>query len=412
MVNRSLAIVFFSRGYNALIQILSLLFLSNILSLNELGIYAGFTIILGYFTKLGDFSMMSHLMRKISIVQKKYQTIILYQNWIYLLITVPLAGLLSLPIFNYDLIKWDYSIYFIFLLILNCYSLQLENFAVATKRPFIATFSVSLRNLWIPALIFLKILLNINFSLSTIFLMMICAEIVSILYCLFKNEQININPKALYSFDNNLFKETLRGGFIHSVINLSSLLLISNQRIFLEIFGKSSDLGIFQFYYFIATGMPNLLEATLYSFLLPNLILKNTNNINNKIKIAKKEKLFLFSTSSFFLVLIFFLIDFIIDFTGKGELRDFKNIYLFVSLYAIFHLNYRITFINFYSAKKDFFLLKSQFINLSLTLMVSFICVKLFNIYGAAFSLLFSSIFENILIRILNRFDNKKLITS
>ena len=90
---------FLLRGFNSLIQIISVLFISKNLSLSQFGIYSGFIIILGYFTQLGGFSLMSSHIRKVSIVKMKSQTQILYQIWLYLLITIPIAAFLSLPFF-------------------------------------------------------------------------------------------------------------------------------------------------------------------------------------------------------------------------------------------------------------------------------------------------------------------------
>ena len=64
------AVAFFIRGYNALIQVVFLLFISKVLSLTQFGIYSGFIILLGYFSQIGRFSMMSHLLRKISTSSK------------------------------------------------------------------------------------------------------------------------------------------------------------------------------------------------------------------------------------------------------------------------------------------------------------------------------------------------------
>ena len=407
MVKKSILIAFFIRCFNALIQIFSVLFLSKNLSLNEFGIYTGFIIILGYFHQLGRFGMMEYLTRKISIIKKKYQTEILYQIWLYMIITTLFAAVFSLPFLRYEIINGNYYIYFITLLFLGCFSLQLENFAIATRRALVATFNVTLRNIWIPILIIFKILFEVNYSLNTIFVMMILSEILSIMYILQKNEVIKINPHKFYKFDFDLFKNTIKGGFLYSIINLSTLLIISNQRIFLEFFGNSQDVGIFQFFFLISTGIPNLLETTLYTFLLPNLISKNKYNKNKKIFISFKERFYLLFSSAIFLVLIFFMLDSIIYFIGKDELINFKNIYYLVSIYALFHINFRIKFTNLYSAKKDYLLLKSQLITLSLTLIFSYIFVRQFNIYGAAISLIFSCFIENISINIngLNKKD-------
>jgi hypothetical protein len=147
-----------------------------------------------------------------------------------------------------------------------------------------ATFNITLRNIWIPILILSRLFFNIEVTLDIIFKTMICSELIAIIYNFINNHISGINPKKIYLFDKNLFKETIKGSFIITLIFLCTLFILSNQRILLELFGESSDVGIFQFYYFIATGIPNLLEATLYSFLLPNLVFKNKDNLKGKIK--------------------------------------------------------------------------------------------------------------------------------
>ena len=77
--------------------------------------------------------MMSHLLRKISTSSKSQQTEILYQNWLFL-ITIPIACLISVPLFLYGFISNNLFIYFISLLFLTCFSAQLENFAMGTRR--------------------------------------------------------------------------------------------------------------------------------------------------------------------------------------------------------------------------------------------------------------------------------------
>ena len=77
-----------------------------------------------------------------------------------------------------------------------------------------------------------------------------------------------------------------------------------------------------------------------------DVILKNKDNLKNKIKISLKEKFSLFAASSFSLIIIFFFIDFIITFVGKPELGNFRNIYFYVSVYALLHINFRIKFMN------------------------------------------------------------------
>ncbi len=61
---------------------------------------------------------------------------------------------------------------------------------------------------------------------------------------------------------------------------------------------------------------------------------------------------------------------------------------------------------NFYSAKKDYLLLKSQIINLFVAFIISFIFVKYFNINGAAISLIFTGIFENLILKVIT--SNKR----
>ncbi len=403
------AIAFFIRVYNSLIQVIFLLFISKVLTLTQFGIYSGFIIFLGYFTQIGRFSIMSHLLRKISTSNKSNQIKILYQNWLFFLITIPIACLISLPLFKLGFISNNFFVYFILLVFLTCFSTQLENFAMGTRRPLISTLNITLRNLWMPVLIIFKLVFKNEINLDIIFRLMISSEIISISFNLIMNQYIGLNPKKIYPFDIKLFKESIKIGFVHTIINVSSLLFVSNQRIFLELFSQSSDVGIFQFYFFICTGIPNLLEATLYSFLLPNLIVKNQPKQNQIIKSSFKEKFYLLSFSSLFLLITYYLIDFIILFTGKSELLDFKNNYLFIAIYALLHINFRIKFMNLYSANRDYTLLMVQLINTSFSILVSFLLVRNFNILGASISLVIAGLFENFMINLnLNQLKLKK----
>lgn len=391
MLNKALVIGFL-RLLTGVAQFAIILFVTRVFSLSDVGQYSLFVIFVGYFSLLAGLSFYTHVMREMATRPSKEWPYLLVQQWWFVCISLVSFVTFAFLILRAGWLDFQHASYFFIIFPLVVVNLLHENFLVGSGHPIFASLGLFLRSFWIfPVALFNALnpgLLDISFVYSSWLL----AEGLTVFLTLGLFYQLELLPRQL-RVDWSWIIIGVKVGFRYTCLGLLLLLTVSVQRVVLGQTHGNEVVGVFHFFFVISVFLPNLLEATLFSVLLPKIIAKQQSNGGDSLH-WPDPRIFglLVGGGGVGLVIIWMLTPFLFNFLGKPELYEFKQVFYFTATYALLYSTSRIFHYQFYAAGRDKLLLKINLIACTGACFVALLLVPRTGLAGATWSLLIAGV--------------------
>lgn len=192
-----------------------------------------------------------------------------------------------------------------------------------------------------------------------------------------------------------IFSKTLVYGAPLAIYSAMGIVTIYSSRLFIETYLSLGLLGIFGFFNII-TNQINGLWSSFNKAWTPEVFAK----INNEGSTG-----FVFETVNFvvfiYLCLLFFVVFigklFLFEYIFQSEYVTYINVFIILLFYPLITSIYTILYPLFYFVDRTVLIMKISILVAILSLLITWLLTKKFGLYGAAFSLVISSLFNLIL---------------
>lgn len=331
-----------------------ILFLTVHLSLNSLGVYALFTLALGYMSQLAGFNFNTYLQRELgSQPQAKWPGLLL-QQWRFLLVSLAAAYAASSVMFSLDFIPTEYAAHFCGILLLTVLNGQFENFMVGAGRPVMATVNLLLRSAWIVPLFLVAMLGSSGLTLHTVFVSWFLAELLALLLVVGRLWRLGLLPKHWEPADTSWIVRGAKTGAQYTMWALLLLFIVSVQRIVLGRSHSDEQVGIFHFFFVIAVFGPNLLEASLYAVIIPRLIARHQPSTGRGLSFPDRMPfVVLVGGGGMGLAVVAVVLPLGLAHFGKDELLEHREVFYYTAAYALLYTAARVFHYQLYASRSD-----------------------------------------------------------
>lgn len=302
---------------------------------------------------------------------------------------------LLLFVFQFEIIAWEYLIWFYLLLILDHFSQELYRILLVFKKPVIASALFFIKvGLWIFPLFLLWILGYEDFmNIKSILKFWTLFEIISIIFGLYFFKKLPFTIDFKEKIDWSWLKKGVFisfpffvGTIASNVIEFSDLYMIQ------AYFGEQGDFqyGIYGFF----VGMGNIVQMFVQSAILivfaPKLIESFAKDkLDYKTMHLKMSKQNILASIGIAVIVFIFLLP-LVKFIEKVEIEQHYNlIYLLVGAKVLFNFS-MIYHYHLYVRHKDKLIVLTMIMAAIINLGLNYVMIPLYGIYGAAIATLLS----------------------
>ncbi len=317
--------------------------LAKLLSPTELGLFGLMLASISFCVLLVGADFYTYSQRELlALVPEKWSYVVQQQIYaqliLYLIFSLPLV-----LIFFFDLLNWQYAMWFFLLLLIEHISQEMIRLLIAMQKQVVASIVLFFRmGFWV---IFALPLMAINSELNnldTIFISWFLGGVISIIIGTFYiTKAIPIWVKV--SMDINWIKKGFKVGGLFLLATLCFRGLLTFDRYAVEYLANPEMVGVYFFYIGIILGTYNFLEPAVFSFLYPRML-----QAHHSLDIKKFNKVLLelkISTVLISVVLgitIYVLTPIAINWVGKAVYEQYlPHLYIFILIglvYAIGHI--------------------------------------------------------------------------
>ena len=382
------------RGLSMGARFLLILYLGKFFSLDDLGFYGIFfsTVTLSFFLLGLDFYGYSN--RETLYARVEDRLSVLRAQLIFYLVTYAVFLLPLSLIFFYDVLPFEYIVFFYVILILEHLSQELYRIFTMLSYPIFANWLLFLRSgIWVYLIILgWTILPNNTYSMSVILWGWAIGAGVSVIIGFIKIFQLH-KGYELKSMDLKWFIDGIKISALYFSSTIALKIIEFSSRYMLEYWGSLREVGIFTFYNQIA-NMINVVIFTLFIMVVyPKLVLLvNQNNIRELLQVKRNmmNKILIYSSSLAILLII--IIKPILYLINKSDFFDEINTFYILILSNII-LNVSLVYhYVLYAFRKDFSLFISTAIGAAANILLNIILIQGFGLIGAAVAALLSYI--------------------
>lgn len=374
-------------------QFSTVLYITGLLTLSDLGVYSLFVIVLGYASQLAGFSFSTFLIRELGAHPPSMWPVLLAQQLrflagSYLLAAAVAAAAIALGVATPGLVAA-----FGILLLLTLANSAFENYMVGAGHPLPAALNVLLRALWIVPLVALSMSGWLEPSLPAVLLVWMAGELCAVLAIGLQIRRRGLFPELWHPADRAWIRRGLVVGARHTLLALLLLVTISVQRVVLGQFHTSDQVGIFHFFFAISVFIPNLLEASAYALLLPRIIQRH--------HVAGRGQLFapdprvllsLVGVGGVGIVVVAFLLPHLLPLLGKSELAEYRYLLWFTGPYALMYTSARVFHYQLYAGHRDQTLIKVCGVACAVACVASVGLIPGYGLPGAALALVVAGV--------------------
>lgn len=391
-LSRQFIVIGLLRLVTGMAQFGVILFLAAALSLTSLGVYAFFTVFLGYFSQVAGFNFNTYLQREQGCNPVEAWPGLLMQQWRFLGCSLGLALVGVVPLFYFDFLAIGYAPYFLGILVLTVLNAQCENFMVGAGRPVSATCNLLLRSVWIAPLFAFGWRQPGSLTLHAVFGAWMLAELVALVVLLVRMGLLGYLPRRWYPTDAAWIRAGVKVGAQYTVWALLLLLTVSIQRVVLSRSHTEEDVGIFHFFYVISVFLPNLLEASLYAILLPKLIAGHHAGGGHAGFPPRLPFAVLVGGGGLGLLVVWLLLPFGLALLQKRELLQHQHLFVYTAIYALLYTTARIFHYQLYVSHRDRALGLAYLRAALVAGVASLVLIPAYGLDGAAISLVISGL--------------------
>lgn len=369
------------------LQFSIVLYITGSLSLEDLGEYSVFVIVLGYFSQLAGFSFSTFLIRELGANGSDRWPVLLLQQLRFLSASYLIA--LAMGVFAVslglapDAHMWVFGV----LLLLALLNGAFENYMVGAGYPLPAALNVLLRAGWIVPLACGSFLDWIEPRLDSVLIIWTVGETLAAAVVLTQIRRKGLFPRILYPIDREWIARGCRVGLRHTTLGILLLVTMSIQRVVLGRFHPEDQVGIFHFYFVISVFVPNLLEASLYALILPRLIRQHQEHAGCLPFPNVKLFLLLIGVGGAGLLTVAAVLPHLLPMLGKSDLLDYRYLLLFTGPYALMYTSARVFHYQLYAGHRDDALVRACGAACAVACAASFLLIPRYGLDGAAASL-------------------------
>lgn len=372
-------------------QLAGTLYLTARLPLSELGVYALFTICLGYATQFAGFGFNAYLVREVARGPRERWSWFLWQHWLFLAFSVSVVALMATTAAGFQLMAGESTGIFCVLVALGALNNQLENFMVAISRPISSTVNQLLRSAWVLPLLFWGG--PGELSVIDVYLALALAEALAGSLMLLRLWQIGVLPKGSLRVDGGWVRNGVVTGGRYTILSLSLLISITVQRVVLGTSHGEYAVGVFQFYYWIVSFPQSLIESTMYAIITPAIIAKNATRPEKARRPPERERfVLLLGGGALSLVGVFIMLPYAAQVIGRSELLEERHLFPFMGVYALAYAGYRIFFHQHYAQGGDRFLMWAHLLGAAGAVILSCLLIPVYGLLGAAISMALTAV--------------------
>lgn len=306
-----------------------------------------------------------------------------------------------------ELIDKNMVLILFFLTISDHLSQELFRIFIAIEKVVLANILFFLRTgawSW-PVAIYIFFKSNTKFDLLDVLLVWLIFSIISVIFGVLSIPDIkNFNKEKINK--KWLFKGLKAGLFLFSGTVFLKIMEYSD-RYFISYFLGNKDLGIYSFYFQFSNLLSIILFTLFISYAYPK-ILKNVyyKDVIELEKTKKKLVSNIVFTSVLFFFFAVFALPYLLQVVGKDDLTSNLGVmYVLILSTFVFNLSFFSHFV-LIADEKDKLIVKSSLVACLINLTLSFTLLPVVGIYGAAISLLLSSVF----MFLLKKYYEKRII--
>ena len=306
-----------------------------------------------------------------------------------------------------ELIDKNMVLILFFLTISDHLSQELFRIFIAIEKVVLANILFFLRTgawAW-PVAIYIFFKSNTKFDLLDVLLVWLIFSIISVIFGVLSIPDIkNFNKEKINK--KWLFKGLKAGLFLFSGTVFLKIMEYSD-RYFISYFLGNKDLGIYSFYFQFSNLLSIILFTLFVSYAYPK-ILKNVycKDVIELEKTKKKLVSNIVFTSVLFFFFAVFALPYLLQVVGKDDLTSNLGVmYVLILSTFVFNLSFFSHFV-LIADEKDKLIVKSSLVACLINLTLSFTLLPVVGIYGAAISLLLSSVF----MFLLKKYYEKRII--
>lgn len=397
-------------------KFLLILYISKILSLEELGIYNIFTATVAWSVFLLGFEFHWFTTREIVGEDKSKISRFIFSQFIFHLFGMILIPIIVAVVFFLGFIPSSFLLFFVLITLFDQLSQEGTRILIALNEPQISNLIFFVKHgLWIYILFgFMSIgILDINLNIILFFWFIFL--LIGFIIVIYNFNKLELLRRDNLKFDFEWIKLGMKTSWPFLLATISSLIIDYSNRYFIDFFLGKESVGIYAFYYGIASIPVTLITSVFVAQNSPRLIEVYKYDGDNVGK--KKTILRQFILQNFFIVISFAVvsilsIEWLITFVGKRELAAKVDIFYFMLIYVfIFSLD---TVVNsvLYSKRFDKLLLGSSIVGGIVNLILNYFLIPKFGLLGAVYSTI-GSVSCMLVIRLspfINRFIFSKIV--
>jgi O-antigen/teichoic acid export membrane protein len=391
MKDKALSLVF--RGGAIGMKFILIIYLSKFKGTEFLGVFALFSVSVLLSVYLVGLDYYTYSLRKtvsLSKIEDKLDEI--SGQFVFYIFSFLFFSVLVYPLFfQFDWI--DKSLIYVFLPLLLFELLSQEFFRLfnALKDIRIANLVYFIRNgSWIMLYLLFDYYLQSDSSIFHIVIFWLCSSLLSVMFSLFFLKQ-KLNWKFIGKLPKNLISNYRNGLSVAKIFFVSTILLKVIEyinRYIIEFYWGVERVGVYSFYASISNVQVVACDVLIFSIVYPKLIeaynLKKWDTILNIQKHSIKKVILI--NLIFIVILPLSIKAFVNIYYDLGSIKEHVNIVFVLCLSSFFlNVSYIYHFI-LYAAQKDISILKSNAFVTVFGIVINFIFIKHFGVWGAVWA--------------------------
>lgn len=372
------------------------LYISKVLSLEELGIYNIFTTTVAWSVFLLGFEFHWFSTREIVGEQKAKIGNHIYNQFIF-----HLCGMISIPIivaitFYAGFIPGSLIVFFILITLFDQFSQEGSRILIALNKSQISNLIFLVKHgLWIYVLFGFLLTKVVEINLIGILAFWFLAMVSSVIIVLYNFNKLGLLKKEYMQIDFEWIKRGVVTSWPFLIGTISALVLDYSSRYFIDYFMGKQSVGIYSFYYGIASIPITLITSVIVAQQSPALVEIYKYDIENRPKKIIVVRQFIFQNlivTVLFALVAMLLIGKLISFVDKPELTESLPIFYYMLAYVFIYSLDTVAHSVMYSKHLDKLILATSVVGGVCNLILNYILISRFGLQGAVLSMVASAI--------------------
>ncbi|PED96587.1 hypothetical protein COL64_02760 [Bacillus toyonensis] len=405
------------RGLTLLSRFILIFFIAKYLTPNDLGVFGIFSVTINLSVLLIGLDFYMYSTREIINSPKDSHVEIIKNQFLFHILSYCIfLPVLSL-VFYLDILESKYIVIFLLLVIFEHISQELYRIYSALEKPIIANVLLFIRSAsWIYILIFLFIFNQESRNLDLIWTFWLAGSFVSIVCgVLWLKNQLDFN--CIKNINFKWIQEGLIRAIPFFIATVALKGIEFSDRYILKFYYGDGMVGIYTFFINISNVIPVFIFSGISMFLYPKIIrFYNEKKYNEYYRTLKKMTLYSTCSAVALSIIMIILLKIIIIVLGKNDYEQYDRIFYIMLMTSFVSVLGQVPNYILYAKKKDKELLFSTILGFVTSLVLNFIFIPIYGVYGAAFGnlcatlvMVLSKVFFSLKFRI-KKIRNKQII--